>query len=94
MTLFNGVVQLIGVIGLTAITMVSLTVVLIRAREAGGISRRVQMLVGVMVGLLAAGVASVMTIDAIPDRFEWVGVLGVIAAVIGFALIAWRVGRS
>ena len=85
--------QLIGVVALTAIAMVSLTVVLIRAREAGGVPRHMQALVGAVVGLLAAGVASVMTIDAVPDRVEWFGILGVIAVVLGFAVIVWR-GRS
>jgi threonine/homoserine/homoserine lactone efflux protein len=86
-------VQIVWVVTLSGIAMVGLTIMLVRAREAGGVNRRTQTMAGVAIGLMAAAVAAALTIDAVPDRFEWIVFLVIVMGVLGFALIVWR-GRS
>ena len=85
--------QLIGMIALSGVALVGLTILLVRAREAGGVPRQVQTVVGVTIGFFAAGVAAISQIDAVPDRFEWAVLGTVIAAVVVFVIFVWR-GRS
>jgi hypothetical protein len=78
--------QLAQFAGIGALVVGGLVVVLLRSDTTGWARRTMlQMLAGVVIGLLGAFAILIWTTDLVPDNFEWVGLVG--AIVIAVALV-------